>query len=582
MKRFFARMVSRATHLSDETISMLVSGELEPSQEARAQTHFAKCWQCRGRRDAFEKAALQVVGYRKARLESELPLDPDRRDLFLAQLDQTLGQAAPASTWSKMLVRIRAFRLPNMNPIFASAAIVCVAVIALFWVWQRRPITVNAAQLLRRAETSDLAATSGKPGVVYQKVRITTSRLKVDHELYRDAQGVRRRRPEPVQAKSEPIREVLSSAGVDWDAPLSAASYSKWHDAQKSVSDEVSKEDGDLLKLTTKVPNNWIQEETLTVRALDFHPVERTIQTLSYGTIEIAELNYAVLGWNAVNESLFENLNPLLSLPHVADVHPALIHALPTPLQIDSAELQVRIALNRTGADTRDQVAVTHSDTGVVVKGIVPTNQRKQELVSSLRFIPYVHPDILSTEELSARQNGSQAAATSTSGSQTYSTDQPSPLASYIQTKGLPQEQLNQTSQRLLDASLTVQQSASRITELQERFSSSEQLDSQAQTNLQGLLATYSKSITDALDAEVAAMDQVGIALSVTHDNQSDEDTSSAVSLKQQVHQNQMLCQELIAASSATPRSSGAIAADLQLSILRIRAALQAVQKQSR
>jgi hypothetical protein len=127
-----------------------------------------------------------------------------------------------------------------------------------------------------------------------------------------------------------------------------------------------------------------------------------------------------------------------------------------------------------------------------------------------------------------------------------------------------------------------VQQSASQIAELQERFSSSEQLDSQAQINLQGLLTTYSKSITNALDAEVTAMDQVGIALSVAHDDQSDEGTSSAVSLKQQVHQNQMLCQELIAASADTPRSSGAIAADLQLSILRIRAALQAVQKQSR
>jgi hypothetical protein len=581
MKRFFARMVSRATHLSDETISMLVSGELKPSHETHAQTHLAKCWQCRGRRDAFEKAALQVVGYRKARLESELPLDPDRRDLFLAQLDQMLDQSAPASTWSKMLARIRAFRVPNMNPIFASAAIVCIAVIALFWVWQRRPITVNAAQLLRRAETSDLAVTRGKPGVVYQKVRITTSRLKVEHELYRDAQGTRRR-PEPVQAKSEPIREVLSSVGVDWEAPLSAASYREWHDLQPSVSDEVLKEDGDLLTLTTKVPNNWIQEETLTVRASDFHPVERTIRTLSYGTIEIAELNYAVLGWNAVNESLFENLKPLMALPHVADVHPALIRALPTPLQIDSAELQARIALNRTGADTQDQVAVTHSDTGVVITGIVPTNERKRQLVSSLRLIPYVHPDIISTEELSARQNSSQPLPTSSSGSQTYSTSQPSPLASYIQTRGLPQERLNQISQRLLDASLTVQQSASRIAELQERFSSSEQLDPQAHASLQGLVAIYSKSITDALDAEVAAMDQVGITPSISSDNQSGEGSLDTTTFKQQVHLNQMLCQELIAASSTTPRSSGAIAADLQLSISRIRAALQAVQKQSR
>jgi hypothetical protein len=575
-------MVSRAAHLSDETISMLVSGELQPSDEARVQAHLAKCWQCRGRRDAFEKAALQVVGYRKARLDAELPLDPDRRDLFLSQLDQMLGQSASVSTWSRMLARIHAFRLPTMNPIYASAVIVCIALMALFWVWQRRPLTVNAAQLLRRAETSDLAVTGGKPGVIYQKVRITTSRLKVEHELYRDAQGARRRRPETIQAKSEPIRDVLSSVGVDWDAPLSAASYREWHDAQKSASDEISQEDGDLLTLVTKVPDNWIQEESLTVRASDFHPVTRTIETRSYGTIEIAEVNYAVLGWNAGIDSLFENSSPALALPHVADVHPALIHTQPTPLQIDAAELQARIALNRIGADTQDQIAVSHSDMGVVVKGIVPTNQRKWELVSSLGHIPYVHPDILSTEELSARRNAGPSLLIGTSGSQTYSTDQPSPLASYIQEKGLSQEQFNQASQRLLDASLTAQQGASRIAELQERFATSEQLDPQTRANLQGLLATYSKSITRGLDAEVTVMDQIGIAAPAGRENQSDEISSDPAALRQYIHQNQILCQELIAASSSSPRSAVTIATDLQLSINHIRAALTAEQKQTR
>jgi hypothetical protein len=582
MRRFFARMVTRATHLSDETISMLVSGELQQSDETRVQAHLAKCWQCRGRRDAFEKAAQQVVGYRKARLEAELPPDPDRRDLFLAELDQMLGQSASVYTWSRMLARIHAFRLSTMNPIYASAVIVCIALMALFWVWQRRPLTVNAAQLLRRAETSDLAATSGKPGVIYQKVRITTSHLKVERELYRDAQGKRHRRPDAIQAKSEPIQEILPSVGVDLDAPLSAASYREWHDAQKSASDEVSKEDGDLLTLVTKVPDNWIQKESLTVRVSDFHPVARTIETRSYGTIEIAEVNYAVLGWNAGIDSLFENPGSVMNLPHIADVHPALIRALPTSLQIDSAELQARIALNHTGADTQDQIAVSHSDVGVIVKGIVPTNQRKWELVSSLGHIPYVHADILSTEELSARRNSGQPLPVSSSGSQTYSTDQPSPLATYIQEKGLSREQLNQVSQRLLDASLTAQQGSSRIAELQERFSSSEQLDPQAHTNLQSLLTTYCKSITDGLDAEIAAIGQIGLAPSTVSDNQSEEGSSDPATLRQYVHQNQILCQELIAASSSSPRSAVTIATDLQLSINRIRAALSAEQKQSR
>lgn len=573
-------MVSRATHLSDEAISMLVSGELKPSQEARAQTHLAKCWPCRGRREAFEKAALQVVGFRKGRLESELPLDPGRRDLFLAELDHMLSQAASISRWSMMLDRIRALHLPNMNPIFASATIVCIAVLALLWVWQRHPVTINAAQLLSRAETSDLAVSHGRHGVVYQKIRFTTPSLKLERELYRDAQGKRRPRFEPVKEKSEPIRGVLASVGVDWEAPLSATSYREWHDTQPSISDEVSQESGDLLTLTTRSPHSRIQEESLTVRASDFHPIQRTIRTLDHGTIEIAELNYAVLGWNAVNESLFEDANPLTSLPRVADVHPALIRALPTHLQIDAAELQARIALNLSGADTEDQIVVSHSDDGVSVKGILPSNEQKQALVANLKLIPYVHADILSIEELSTR-NGGQPSSAGPSGAQSYSPDQPSPLARYVEARGLTQEQLNQISQHLLDAGLTVQQGVSRIIELQERYSSSEQLDSQAWTNLQGLFETYSKSTVDGLDAERAAIGQIRIEPSISRGDHGGEGPLDVAALRQHVHQNQLLCQELISASPVAGRSAEAIAADLQHSISKIRTALAPIQKQA-
>src|SRR5260221_8465529 len=97
------------------------------------------------------------------------------------------------------------------------AAIILAAIALLVWVWQRPPLPVNAAQLLRRAESSDLAITRGKPGVVYQKVRITTSRSNVEHEIYRDVRGVRRRRPELAKTDEvESIREVLSKVGVDW------------------------------------------------------------------------------------------------------------------------------------------------------------------------------------------------------------------------------------------------------------------------------------------------------------------------------------------------------------------------------
>ncbi len=559
---------------------MLVSGELSSVRESRALAHLANCWQCRGRRDAFEKAALQVVGYRKARLDMELPLDPDRRVSFLSQLDQALEQSASGPSWPRMFARIRVARLPNMNPIFASAAVVCIAVMALLWIWQRSTPRISSSALLAAAVAHEQAnPATAQPGVIYQEVRITAANHTIVRQLYRDRQGKRKMRPEKMSAAISPVGARLLQAGVDWNAPLSAISYKDWHDRLPVFSDRVTNSGSDLLTLTTSVPTGEIASESLTLRKDDFHPVKRTVETRDQGTIEIAELNYAVLGWNAVNASLFEGAVPSPSA--IADTHPVLIHAWPTPEQIDEAELEARIVLNQTKADTQDQIAISHSDDGVVVKGIVPTNQQKRELASSLRDIPYVHPDILSTEELSARSGSGQSSPADSAVSQTYSSDQPSPLAIYIQQKGMSQDQLNQVSQRLLDGSLTVQQGAAEISMLLKRFSSPEQLDSQARANLQNLFASYSGSILSGLNEETSALKQIGIDQSPVQDVPSNLAQSDAETLRQFVSKNQLLCQELITASSTPPRSATTIAADLQLSISRIQTVLTGMQKQS-
>lgn len=573
-------MAPRIGHLSDEAISMLVSGELSSVRESRALAHLANCWQCRARRDAFEKAALQVVEYRKARLDAELPLDPDRRISFLSQLDQGLEQSAAGPSWPRMHARVRAFRLPNMNPIFASAAVVCIAVIALLWIWQRSTPRISPSALLEEAVAHEqVNPATAQPGVIYQEVKIIAANRTVVRQLYRDRQDKRKLRPEKVPAEVSPVRASLLQAGVDWNAPLSAISYKDWHDRQPVFTDRVTDSGKDLLTLTTSVPTGEIASESLTLRTDDFHPVKRTVETRDQGTIEIAELNYAVLGWNAVNASLFEDSVP--SPPAVADTHPVLFHTLPTPEQIDEAELAARIVLNQTKADTQDQIVISHSDAGVFIKGIVPTNQQKRELVSNLRDIPLVHPEILSTEELSARNASRQSLPANSAGSQTYTSDQPSPLASYIQHNGLSQNQLNQVSQRLLDGSLTVQQGAAQVSALLKRFTSPEQLDSQARANLQKLLADYSGSIMSGLAEEASALKPIGIDQSPVQGVPSGMAPADAETLRQFVFQNQLLCQELITASSTPPRSAETIAADLQLSIGRIQSALTSMQRQS-
>src|SRR5260370_23723061 len=276
------------------------------------------------------------------------------RETFLARLDQAAAEA-PLSSWSRLLPHFRFAGFKNMNPFLASAAVILVASVVLFFIWQRSMQSVSASELLQRAESAESTpAQSGKPGVIYQKVQIRTPHGSVERDLYRDREGRRRPKAQAVAAQFTPLKAKLNIAGVNWDEPLSASSYKAWHDSQSEESDQVRHTGENLLTLTTKTTGGIVVEESLTVREGDFHPVKRTVELLDVGTVEIAEVNYAVLDWNAVNTDFFEPLTPAIpGNPSIrADVVP-VGPAAPAPAQLLDAELQARVALHTVGADLR-------------------------------------------------------------------------------------------------------------------------------------------------------------------------------------------------------------------------------------
>lgn len=560
----------RRAHPSDETISRLVCGELSTLSTFRAQTHLEKCWQCRVKRDVFERAAMIVTEHRN-HLAEQISNNPQRRATLLADLHQRVNQVVARPLFSSVILGSPERTGTSMSPVLASAAIILAAVALLIWVWQRPPISVNAAQLLGRAENFDRAVQHGKPGVIYQRVRIKTSQFKTEHEIYRDAQSVRRRSAEQVQGNLESAKSVLASVGLDWDAPLSAFSYQEWHDRQLSVSDTISKTDGNLLTLTTKVPGNGIHEETLTVRASDFHPIGRTIYSSSYGDIEITEVDYAVLDWSGVNESLFEPLNPpgpgnSIPLPLLAQASAPLVG------ELDSAELSSLIVLNRLKADQGEQIGVTRTDHEVVVGGVVETKERKQEIVAALRPLTHVRANILSVTD---QQIQSADSPPSTHLTTVQSVDvQTSPLEEYLSSRSSQKSVLNDTSRSLLDAALKVRQSASALQALKTRFSA---LGESARKNsVEAQLAqSYSERLSAGLDAEDSTLRRLGL-LSPKFIS----DNGSEIDLKLEVNRNEARCRELIAGNAGTTRSVPDITAEIFESIARIRAVL-AVSRQS-
>jgi len=394
-------------HLSDETLSRLVSGELSSSKLHRAQRHLSKCWKCRSRHERLERAAMGFVELHKQLIPPSPAETSQWRATFLARLDQVAAEVPP-SWWSRLLSQFRFAVFTNMNPLLASVAVVFAASVILFFIWQRAMRSVSANELLQRAEASDNSLwRSGEPGVVYQKVRIHAPSISVERDLYRDREGHRKPKVQASAGESVSLKAKLNVAGVDWDEPLSAVSYREWHDRQEFRKDEIKRSGKKLITLTTKAINKAVAEESLTVREDDFHPVRRTVELVDVGTVEISELNYAVLSWSAVNENLFEALTPAVppAPPTYAKAVPAAPVA-PTVAQLLAAELQARVALHTVGADLGEQIEVARGMHGaaVVVRGLASTAERKQGLLAALKGIPNLDVRVRSVDEATATQ----------------------------------------------------------------------------------------------------------------------------------------------------------------------------------
>src|SRR5260221_9086133 len=205
------------THLSDETLSDLVSGELAGGKLRRTQFHLSKCWQCRCRYEQLERAAMGFVELHKQIISPNPPEGSQWREMFLARLDQAAAEA-PSSSWSRLLPHFRFAGFKNMNPFLASAAVIVVASVVLFFIWQRSIPSVSASELLQRAESAESnSAQSDKPGVIYQKVQIRTPHASVERDLYRDREGRRSPKAQPIAAEITTLKAKLNIAGVNWD-----------------------------------------------------------------------------------------------------------------------------------------------------------------------------------------------------------------------------------------------------------------------------------------------------------------------------------------------------------------------------
>jgi len=563
-------------HLSDECLTRLTCGELWMVEKFLAKRHLEACWRCRARNGQLERAALDVVAYRECRVARNLPLSEERRDSFIARLGFLFQETAPHPGWMIRRSKLPRFGLPDMNPMLAAGLVLaCASIVCIgLWLAQRTP-NISSNALLVRAETWDKPPTELPSGIIYQKVRITTPGQSMERAIYRDIEERRRAKPVKLSGQEEQIKDRLTHAGLNWDNPLSATSYQDWHDRQRVRKDKIARAGKHLLRLTTTIPDGVVTAQSLTVRDTDFHPVKRSITFRNSEQVEIAELDYRVLPWSAVNANDFEIgfgngenapvtdfATPKFTLPSVV-----------TDSQLDEAELSARLVLNQLQADTDEQLRIERAPQEIEVKGLVETEQRKRQLESELRLIPHLRILILSFEDLRNQPESSDGIASLKMGS-VFS--QPSPLQRYFSAHGRNAASMSELSHKLLDSALSVSRESKAIAELSSRFLASEdKLTDIGAAALTALIHSHRERLVAALAEEQRVLAEIQGS---TGNQDSSPGNSAVRDLTSLAERNLALTKELTFGSDASTHGAETILPELSESVGALRANARQVQ----
>ncbi len=458
----------------------------------------------------------------------------------------------------KLFIRI-------MNPFLASAALLTLGAVICLWLWHKTTPRISAGTFLQRAEAAEqIEVSPSETKVILQRVRMRTDSQTIERVIHRDVSSRRKPKQQPLDRQAAALRAKLTEAGVKWDEPLSVASYEEWHRHSRITREGVRKTGEALLTLTTTIADANVTEESLTVRAADFHPVARTISFRDEGSVEITELDYSMVPWSTIDQDWFEPVAKSAindsGLPVIHAVVP-LPHAL-SDFELDSAELAARTVLNQLRADTGEPINLVRSSTGIDVKGVVDTNARKRELLSRLQPIPNVHASILSTEEIGPRTLSGMETANGQSVKVYSVRAQLSPLEQYLHEKNLPMEQLAPVSDNLLEGSLRIIQAGIHFSEVQSRYKGTNQLPADVQIQLVELSHNYTGSITAGIYANKQILLSLGFVVPASTPmtsgvNDSDRDVDELLRRYRQ------LCLEIVSGQTGQARPAPVIAGEI-------------------
>jgi hypothetical protein len=503
-------------HLSDERLAALFCGELSLFERWAARRHLAQCMECRMHQRSLEgpRAEHMIQLFRESLNDADMIPQEKSRTAFAMWLKFQLRQEASRQKWTVPTYA-------TWRPSFASASIGVVfglvtGASVFTFLYRERVPSISANSLLVRAENWDTPHAAASPGVAHQTVQIKTGKQTFKRSVYWDVQGRHRPKTTALSVDEEQLRSTLGEAGVDWNQPISASTYQAWHDRQHVRTDRIDRSGLHLLTLTTTVPDGEVSEESLTVRDTDFHPVARRVGFRDNETVEIAELDFTILPWSAVDPNAFEPLGGMeeqvggVGGHKMAESQPLLpvlhVPLAPTPEQLDETELTVRLILNQLAADTGEQIEIHRLPQAIEVDGLVETEERKRELASRLALVPRLKLVLQSAAQMrEAPLTGSEPVSVQAASLP----DHPSALEKYLRARGRNVDDINAMAQQAFSAALAISHESGAIADLKTHFVTTQQTSVVDSATIVELLYSHHARLETALRQEHALLAQM-------------------------------------------------------------------------
>jgi len=383
-------------HISDELLICAADGELAGAETAIVRAHLEACWHCRVRMEKIERAIEDLIDYRAALVIPYSSRRDGSRAIFVAKLCQFASEFAPRPAWWNLLERVANFAGALVAPRIAWAGALLAISLAIFLARVAMSPTVSASAVLERARLSEKTTrASVQHPVVYQKLRIHSQGGTVTRTIYRDLFSGRK--SDSSDANKVTLTELqtrMQEVNLDWQDPLSIESFLAWHASLSERSDDVTRANGGLLVVHTKVLKGPLSGVDLTLRDGDYHAIAETLR-FQDENIEMSEVDFSVLAFESVDPAIFGTpsspersalpVRPAVSAPSISD----LVHA----------EAEARVALHILGADLGEPIDISSDGKEVLVSGLVDTSERKQDLLQALQTIPHLRTSLVSAAE---------------------------------------------------------------------------------------------------------------------------------------------------------------------------------------